>query len=601
MLAVGITRRPLARARFTLYSDTAKEGTDTPSLGGYAQGYYWSFPLARVDCELPMPVLEFCALWGNVLVFAPLVKGAQVHLATDSLTTADVIAAASADSLLMQIVHLRLLARPEWRALAPNGNPHVGFIYSETNVMADAASRGRLDLLERLCAQIGLRGHRLDAPHALRALLDELVLAMQDGDAPPAALPAQPAAAHPPLELPLVAIARANPRLPLLATRIGEARVPGPRFRVLSRAWRTPPPAAAAEPPQARAQAKAAADAPAPRLPNSPPTSLPARAVVAAPENATFRILCRRAPAAPRARALPTGPRAEAPLRSGPPLPRAFASVTPAGNDVLPAPLASSASPLALNPRDPAMLGAFQTAIADAVLDSSALNTQSKDRTDWPRWEAFCASWGTSPLRSDSAANSGADAAGFQRESFLLASFLIHVYQHMRPRSRSAPAPKPKSALSVLSSIRRVHKQANLHLVQAPIIKHVVRGMLRVFVRTHGQEALLPERKQPLGADHLRQMLRAPHGLLVAGRCIDWAAPFWIASRALIHVGYFGAFRKAELSVPDVGSFQPGCLSRASLKWSLSGIVVAAPSAEQLRARRYAVPSLSSILFNRIE
>jgi len=77
------------------------------------------------------------------------------------------------------------------------------------------------------------------------------------------------------------------------------------------------------------------------------------------------------------------------------------------------------------------------------------------------------------------------------------------------------------------------------------------------------------------------------HGPLVAGRRVDWDTPFWIAARALIHVGYFGAFRKAELSVPDVGSFKPGCLSRALLKWSLGGVEIAAPSVEQLRARRH--------------
>ncbi|KAJ1641134.1 hypothetical protein T492DRAFT_853864 [Pavlovales sp. CCMP2436] len=515
LAAKSRTPRPSARAHFTLYSDAAKAGIDTPSLGGYAHGYYWSFPLAHEDCELPMPVLEFCALLGNVLVFASLVKGAQVHLATDSLTTADVIAAASAYSLLMQIVHLHLLALPEWRALAPNGNPHVGFIYSETNVMADAASRGRFELLERLCAQLGLRAHRLEAPHALRALLDELVAAMQTGDTPPASSRAGLAAPLQPLEPPQVAIARANPRLPLLATRIEEARVPSPPFRVLYRASRP------------HASVAAAADTHGACPPPCPPAAPPDRSVAANSGRASFRVLCRRAPGELQ----PSVPQARTPLRAylrpAPPLPRAFANVVAVNGVALPAHYATSASPLALNPPDHSMLGAFQAAIDDAVLDSSALNTQSKDRTDWARW----------------------------RESFLLASFLIHVYQHMRPRNRSAPAPKPQSALSVLNSVRRVHKQANLRL------------------------ALLPQRKLPLGADYIRKMLRAPHGLLVAGRRIDWDAPFWVAACALIHVGYFEAFLKAELSVPDVGSFKHGCLSRASLKWYLGGV--------ELRARRH--------------
>ncbi|KAJ1627352.1 hypothetical protein T492DRAFT_181300 [Pavlovales sp. CCMP2436] len=59
--------RPPARAHFTLYSDAANAGTDAPSLGGYAHGYEWFFPLTLEHCKLTMPMLEFCALMGNVL------------------------------------------------------------------------------------------------------------------------------------------------------------------------------------------------------------------------------------------------------------------------------------------------------------------------------------------------------------------------------------------------------------------------------------------------------------------------------------------------------------------------------------------------------
>jgi hypothetical protein len=46
----------------------------------------------------------------------------------------------------------------------------------------------------------------------------------------------------------------------------------------------------------------------------------------------------------------------------------------------------------------------------------------------------------------DLAAHSGADAAGFDRESRLLCAFLIWCYDDIQPRSKSDPAPNPEGA-----------------------------------------------------------------------------------------------------------------------------------------------------------
>jgi len=76
------------------------------------------------------------------------------------------------------------------------------------------------------------------------------------------------------------------------------------------------------------------------------------------------------------------------------------------------------------------------------------------------------------------------DAVGHRRESVLLASFLVYIYEHLQPRRRNDPAAKPASALSVLQSVRRVHRHhAGVDMVRTPLVKAALTGLLREFVR----------------------------------------------------------------------------------------------------------------------
>ena len=60
-------------------------------------------------------------------------------------------------------------------------------------------------------------------------------------------------------------------------------------------------------------------------------------------------------------------------------------------------------------------------------------NTLVKDDLSWRRWEKFCAEARTVPWRMDRAAHSGADPAGFDRESRLLCAFLLWCYDVIQP------------------------------------------------------------------------------------------------------------------------------------------------------------------------
>ena len=72
--------------------------------------------------ELPINVLEFVAIFGNFATFGSGIPSAlNCHLLalTDSLTSALIVAHHSARAPLMQLVHLRLLALPNFQRLAP--------------------------------------------------------------------------------------------------------------------------------------------------------------------------------------------------------------------------------------------------------------------------------------------------------------------------------------------------------------------------------------------------------------------------------------------------------------------------------------------------
>jgi len=228
-----------------------------------------------------------------------------------------------------------------------------------------------------------------------------------------------------------------------------------------------------------------------------------------------------------------------------------------------------------------ARLGA---ALAHVTTVAAPPNTAAKDASDWRRWCDFCTLMGTPPIRDDHAANSGFDSLGHRRESLLLASFFIYVYERMRPRRFSDPAPRPASALSVLQSVRRVHsRMAGVDMVRTPLIKGVLSGLLREFVRRHGPEALLPHRKSPILPQHLRDIFARTSGVRVAGLTVSWNQPLWLNVAALLLTMFFAALRKAEIALAAGASFDFSCLSRSALSWSIAGESVAVPSDSALR------------------
>ena len=160
-------------------------------------------------------------------------------------------------------------------------------------------------------------------------------------------------------------------------------------------------------------------------------------------------------------------------------------------------------------------------------------STNKVDDGYWRRWEQFCVKvMGTSPYRTDVAANSGADPDGHQEEVFLCVSALMHFYDQMRPRRRTDPAADPRSAKKVLEGVARRHAVRGIKMVSMQVVNLAVKGMCREYIEMYGVDTLVPERKLPFTDRILASIFRAPEGSTRGGLTLRWKDYHWDAALA---------------------------------------------------------------------
>ena len=103
-------------------------------------------------------------------------------------------------------------------------------------------------------------------------------------------------------------------------------------------------------------------------------------------------------------------------------------------SDSLTLALHADTSRYSLAPHDPALLAQLCKTAHSLLARSYSASTCKRDAAAFARWAAYCRVVNTSPWRDDSAANSGADPVGFQRENVLLINFLISTQHSMECR-----------------------------------------------------------------------------------------------------------------------------------------------------------------------
>jgi hypothetical protein len=214
-------------------------------------------------------------------------------------------------------------------------------------------------------------------------------------------------------------------------------------------------------------------------------------------------------------------------------------------------------------------------------------STLLKDDLAWSRWETFCAlvgSNGTPAWRTDRAAHSGADPAGFDRESRLLCAFLLWCYEVIQPRSKSDAAASPQSAFNMVAAVRRIHKRHGITMVACAHLSAVLKGITIHHIQEHGPESILPNRKHPLSPSLIRKVLGTPAGTVLGSKKLDWSSPLFLCLATMFALGMSTGFRKAEVALPSSTPFDDRRLRRCSVVWRIGGVYYPDPSPAQLQA-----------------
>ena len=159
------------------YSDAAKEGCGRPGLGGWYSGYWWQWILPEGYEHLTIPLLEFMAVLVNIVVFGRLVlRGfhdkAFIVMHIDASASVTVLASGAPKSQPMQLVWEAISSRPEYQKLKKRlGAAHT---FGPANLMADAASRDKRDVISRISAQMRLAAVELKVPSSLKESISKI-------------------------------------------------------------------------------------------------------------------------------------------------------------------------------------------------------------------------------------------------------------------------------------------------------------------------------------------------------------------------------------------------------------------------------------------
>jgi hypothetical protein len=119
-------------------------------------------------------------------------------------------------------------------------------------------------------------------------------------------------------------------------------------------------------------------------------------------------------------------------------------------------------------------------------------------------------------------------------------------------------------------------------MVSTAQLSAVMKGVLMEHIAEHGYESLLPGRKEPLDAEHLRALLAIPTGSWLGRTMLDWSSPLFLSLGGLFAVAASTGIRKAEGATPSGRELDQRRLRRANLLWHINGSTVADPSPVQL-------------------
>ena len=155
--------RPRTLERFFLYSDAASDAGGAGGLGGWVHGEWWHFKLSSEDKDLfHITVLELIAAGINVVLYGDLLGGCDVTVCVDALSSAQLFAAGHSRSDAMAVVWSLIQATPQYATLRPL--LQEAHVYGEANVMSDASSREKFQVISDVAEQCGVVATRVQLP-----------------------------------------------------------------------------------------------------------------------------------------------------------------------------------------------------------------------------------------------------------------------------------------------------------------------------------------------------------------------------------------------------------------------------------------------------
>ena len=192
-------------------------------------------------------------------------------------------------------------------------------------------------------------------------------------------------------------------------------------------------------------------------------------------------------------------------------------------------------SPYALRPAGPAVLTADCAAIDLLVAIGPAQSAWRRgEGVPWTRWLVHCAERQTVQWRFDVAANSGVDLPGQHREAVLMARFITAVAFDIKPRSSAAESAKPQRIMANLNAVQRLHKAKGFPMPPNSLPDQVLAGMMRSYVERHGQEPLLPNRKEPFSRREVLKLPTPPDGTQLDNLRLRWTSLGGVALQVLL-------------------------------------------------------------------
>ena len=237
---------------------------------------------------------------------------------------------------------------------------------------------------------------------------------------------------------------------------------------------------------------------------------------------------------------------------------------------------------MALRPDDPTVLDALLERAGELMAASHADSTILVDQSHIKAWKKVCALLNTPWLRTDAAANSGADPDGYINEQVLQALALVSMYSNMQPRSHSDPAPDPQSAMQKLRGVHRVHDREGHTMAPPRLAGKLLKGLMRDYVLLHDVRDVA--RKLPLTNAIINAMIHAtPDGATRHGATCRRGSYAWAAATCMWAVMAEGGERKAEVAKQNAQTpFQKGRLTFASVVWRVGTKEFADPEPHDL-------------------